>query len=65
MDEKRTWGEFAELMVRVYGSWLDEKEGFVICAECAEPIYFCDYEDHDFTTCPICCYNFETEEYEE
>lgn len=59
MKKHRTWEEVAKILVEVYGSYLDEEEPFVVCPECEEPIYECDYdgsdgEFDDGVLCPIC-----------
>lgn len=53
---------FAEYLVEVYGVFFDREEEFVICPECGEPIYYCDYpsiwdyteDENDLYICPIC-----------
>lgn len=57
----RNFKRFAEYLVETYGVLFDEEEGFVICPECGEPIYYCDYSsiwnytnENDLYICPIC-----------
>ena len=56
-----TWYEAAEFCEKTYGIYVDLDEGFFICPECAEPIYECDWENHDWATCPICEFEFQGE----
>ena len=42
----------------VYGTTLDTKEGYFVCPECAEPLYFEDWPKHNWETCPICGFEF-------
>ena len=59
----KTWEQAFDLVEETYGVYTDEEEGFFYCPECDEPIYGCDWEDvRDFTTCPICGFNFVTGE---
>ena len=56
--------EFAEVLVRDFGAYYDREEGFVICPECDEPLYECDWEPSDYRrmaldghllwVCPVC-----------
>ncbi len=53
--------DFAETLEQVYGTFFDREEGFVICPECEEPIYDCDWAPNHFITdtegiyrCPVC-----------
>ena len=55
-----TWKQAANIASEVYGCFVDYEEGFFICPECDEPIYACDWQGHDFSTCPVC--EFEMEE---
>ena len=59
----KTWEQIFELVEDVYGVYTDEEEGFFYCPECDEPIYSCDWNEvKDFSTCPICGFNFATGE---
>lgn len=53
-----TWLEAAEYCEEVYGVFVcydeEEENRYFICPECGEPLLACDWEDHDFDTCPIC-----------
>ena len=48
------WMEAACLCETVYGTYVDWKERFFICPECDEPLYEVDWEDTDFSFCPVC-----------
>ena len=56
---------FAKYLEKTYGVQFDKKEGFVVCPECGEPIYSCDWTIEDYTDeddnwiCPICGEVFE------
>lgn len=55
----KRWKDAAKYCRREYGVQVDEGEGFFICAECGEPIYREDWEDHEnWDECPICGFNF-------
>lgn len=55
------WEKFLKFMHEDCGMHFDEKENFVVCSECGEPIY---KEDFDYSTpsCPCCTYNIITDE---
>ncbi len=53
------WEQIARHVRTVYGSFIDWDERFFICPDCGEPIYECDWADHDFTTCPVCEFDWE------
>lgn len=49
------WKETAKMCQMVFGVHIDWEERFFECPECGEPIYECDWEDHDdWSICPIC-----------
>ena len=53
----KRWKDAAKYCRREYGVQVDEGEGFFICVECGEPIYFDDWtseETADWSICPIC-----------
>ena len=54
-----TWRQAANLAAKVYGCPVNYEEGFFVCPECGEPIYACDWQDHDFNTCPVCEFEME------
>ena len=54
-----TWKQAANVVAEVYGCFVDYEEGFFICPECGEPIYACDWQSHDFSTCPVCGFEME------
>jgi predicted RNA-binding Zn-ribbon protein involved in translation (DUF1610 family) len=53
-----TWLEAAVYCEETFGVYVNMKEGFFICPECGEPIYECDWSNHDWDECPICGWNF-------
>jgi len=40
-------------------------DGLAECIECREAPYPSDFKGHDWVTCPVCGYNWETDEYED
>ena len=58
----------AQYLEEEYGMQYDRDEQFVICPECGEPIYKCDWEMEEYNRitdedelimfCPICEYEF-------
>ena len=52
--------EYARYLEDNYGAQFDREEGFVVCPECGEPIYACDWtvweytDEDDNCICPIC-----------
>ena len=52
------WEQIARHVRAVCGSFVDWDERFFICPECGEPIYECDWADHDLTTCPVCDFDW-------
>ena len=56
-----TWKQAANAAAEDYGCFVDYEEGFFICPECDEPIYACDWQGHDFSTCPVCEFEMEDE----
>ena len=59
----QNWQETAHYCEIVYGIYVDWEERFFHCPECDEPIYECDWGNHEWTMCPVC--EFEWEECEE
>ena len=49
----------AAMVLALTGCFVDYEEGFFICPECGEPIYACDWQGHDFSTCPVCEFEME------
>ena len=50
-----SWITALKYCVREFGVHFDMEDGFFECPECGEPIYQCDWEDHDdWSMCPIC-----------
>ena len=47
MITEATFIKFASDLANTYGVYYDEKEEFVECPECEEPILRCDWEDKD------------------
>ena len=62
MAKTRTWCEAAEYCEKVYGAYVDWDERFFECPECGEPIYECDWDEHDWSICPVCDFTFVEEE---
>ena len=58
-----SWYNAAKYCENTFGSHLDEDEGFFVCPECGEPIYFMDWagEHVSWDICPICECSFEEE----
>ena len=48
------WSECAKMCRKVFGSYIDWEERFFECPECGEPLYECDWEDHEWESCPVC-----------
>ena len=54
-----TWLEAAVMCEELYGAETNMKEGYFVCPECGEPIFECDWREHDdWTVCPVCGFNF-------
>jgi hypothetical protein len=50
-----TWLEAAVMCEELYGVETNMKEGYFVCPVCAEPIFECDWRDHDdWEKCPVC-----------
>ncbi len=56
------WEKFAKFVSETYGAFVDWDERFFICPECEEPIYECDWEEEDFSSCPVCGIIWENDE---
>ena len=55
-----TWLEAAVMCEELYGAETNMKEGYFVCPVCAEPIFECDWREHnDWTVCPVCGGMFE------
>lgn len=54
----KTWLETAKYCEETYGSYVDWHEQYFICPECEEPIYESDWEEYEFSSCPICNFDF-------
>ena len=50
----KTWEEAAKYCEDIYGAYVDWEERFFHCPECDEPIYCIDWENHNFSYCPVC-----------
>lgn len=53
------WERNAHHASDVYGVYVDWAERFYICPECEEPVYECDWREHELEEffCPICEYD--------
>jgi hypothetical protein len=61
-----SWSYCARYCEKTYGAYVDWDEEFFICPECGEPIYKCDWDDHEpWTVCPVCEWAFDEEEEED
>ena len=58
----KTWEEVAKYCEDVFGTYVDWEERFFHCPECGEPLYEVDWDDHDWTMCPICEFVWEDAE---
>lgn len=56
------WEEVAKFVSETYGAFVDWDERFFICPECGEPIYECDWEGEEFSSCPVCDFVWEEDE---
>ena len=50
----KTWKDAAEFCEKTFGVYVDWEMRFFHCPECDESIYFEDWEDHDWSICPVC-----------
>ena len=41
-----------------FGATLNSKEGYFVCPECGELLFEMDWENHDWSVCPICDFEF-------
>lgn len=53
------WEYVAKMCEDVYGVYVDWEERFFHCPECDESLYDIDWEDHDWSICPICEFEWE------
>jgi predicted RNA-binding Zn-ribbon protein involved in translation (DUF1610 family) len=61
-----SWLEAGTYCEETYGMTLNVEEGYFVCPECGEPIHEEDWKKHDeWEKCPICGFNFLTEEMED
>ncbi len=58
----KTWEEAAKYCEDTYGSFINWEEEFFVCPECDEPILKEDWEEHNFTICPVCEFDFFNED---
>lgn len=49
-----TWEYCANYCEKTYGVYVDWDEEFFHCPECGEPLYFIDWENHNWECCPVC-----------
>lgn len=54
MAKVMSWEKAAKLCEELFGTFIDWDERFFICPECDEPLYFEDWENHDWHSCPVC-----------
>lgn len=55
MEERyMTWEQAAIFCYNTFGTFVDWEERYFICPECQEPILEEDWDEHDFTICPVC-----------
>ena len=67
MSKSEIFDNYARLLEDTYGVQYDREEQFVVCPECEEPIYECDWPEETFLVvdngdeegtiswlCPIC-----------
>lgn len=63
-----TFAKYATMLEDVYGVQYDRDEGFVVCPECQDVIYSCDWPQNTFKItdgmwyCPICDEWYNSEE---
>lgn len=62
------FNKYAKFLEETYGVQYDKEERFVICPECGEPLYECDWEPQTFEIvdgnwyCPVCDQYYDTED---
>ena len=50
-----SWNYVANFVENTYETQVDWEERFFVCPECGEPIYECDWANHnDWEICPVC-----------
>lgn len=56
----KAWYIMAQKCDEDYGTQVDYEEGFFVCPECGEPIYECEWDEHEMRNevgmcvCPVC-----------
>ena len=50
----KTWEDAAKFCEETFGSYVDWEDEYFLCPECAEPIYSGDWEDINWSMCPVC-----------
>ena len=58
---KWSWDYVATFVERDYGAYVDWDEEFFECPECGEPLLNEDWPRHDWDICPICGFEFFSE----
>ncbi len=61
------WYINACIVEETFGGFVNREEEFYICPECGEPVYKCDWTEHELAEaiCPICGFDIEDEMEEE
>lgn len=54
MAKITSWEAAAKFCEDTFGSYVDWEERFFHCPECDEPLLFEDWNDHDWSMCPVC-----------
>ena len=49
-----TWEQAAIFCYNTFGIFVDWEERYFLCPECQEPLLEEDWDEHDFTICPVC-----------
>lgn len=53
-----TWEQAAIFCYNTFGCYVDWADRYFNCPECGEVLLEEDWDEHDFTICPICEVNF-------
>lgn len=53
------WYTAGVICEEIYGVELNTAEGYFVCPDCGEPLFYEDWERHCWDSCPVC--NFEWE----